>query len=209
MFHTHVQPGPTVVKWRSCLVFIQGLGSYGQAVHCCHACVQVVHWYLWGKFLPVIHWQSPRVKIPFFFLHQGQTQPKVESLPYRNTKQSPTWALIIRLFLSKSKWDSVKMLKMRPHLGQYVTNLLVWICEIYCFSEEGSLQFPKIDGYLPVSLSVIHVIYLNFNSFPLVFQVLSHTTQQSLHYFVLHIIVPVFISSSFSRWMCLSVVFCL
>lgn len=149
------------------------------------------------------------VNIPFFFLHQGQTQPKVESLPYGNTKQSPTWALITRLFLSKSKWDSVKMLKVRPHLGQYVTNLLVWICEIHCFSEEGSLQFPKIDGYLPVSLPGIHVIYLNFNSFPHVFWVLSCTTQQSLHYFVWHTIVHVFISSSFSSWMCLSVIFCL
>lgn len=67
------------------------------------------------------------------------------------------------------------MLKMGPHLGQYVTNLLVWICEIHCFSEEWSLQFPKLDCYLPVSQPVIHVINLNLNSLPLVFQVLSCT----------------------------------
>lgn len=122
---------------------------------------------------------------------------------------APTWALITELFLCKSKRHSVKMLKMRPHLGQYVTNLLVWICEIRCFSEEWSLQFPKPDCYLPVSHPVIHVIYLNFNSLPLVFQVLSHTTHQSLYYFILRTIVHVFISTSFPSWMCLSVTFCL
>lgn len=158
--------------------FHTGLRGYGQAVPCCHACVQIPPSYLRGNFLPVIHWQSPKVNIPFFFLHWGQTQPKVESLPDGNTKQSPTWALITRLFLCKSKRDSVKMLKMRHRLRQYVTNLLVWICEIHCFSEEWSLQFPKPHCYLPVSQPVIHVVYLNFHFFPLVFQVLSHTTQQ-------------------------------
>lgn len=164
---------------------------------------------MWGKFLPVIHWQSPKVNIPIFFLHWGQTQPKVESLPYGNTKQSPTWALITKLFLSKSQWDSVKMVKMGLHLEQCVTNLLVWICEIHCFSEEWSLQFPKPDYYLPVSQPVIHVIYLNLNSLPFVFQVLSRTTQQSLYYCILHTIVHVFISPSFSSWICPSVTFCL
>lgn len=48
------------------------------------------------------------------------------------------------------------------------------------------LQFPKPDCYLPVSQPVTHVISLNFNSLSLAFQVLSHTTQQSLYYFILH-----------------------
>lgn len=40
---------------------------------------------------------------------------------------------------TQTEQDSVKMLKARPHVGQYVTNLLVWICEIHFFSEEWSL----------------------------------------------------------------------
>lgn len=59
------------------------------------------------------------------------------------------------------------MLKVRPHLGQYFANWLVWICEIHFFSEEWSLQLPKPDHHLPVSQPVIHVSYQILIPFPL------------------------------------------
>lgn len=139
-----------------------GLGGFGQAVPCCHACVSSPPLTRGREVSPC----NPLVNIPFFFLHWGQTQPKVESVPCGNTKQSPSGALIRRWFLCKSKQDSVKMLKARPHLGQYVTNLLVWTCEIHFFSDEWNLQLPKPDHSLPVSQPVFHVSCLNFNFLP-------------------------------------------
>lgn len=93
----------------------------------------VLHWHVGGRFSPVICWKPPEVNTPSFLLQQGQMQPKVESLSYGNTKQSPSQAVIRRLFLGKSEQDSVKMLKAKPHLWPYGTNLLVWICEIHFF----------------------------------------------------------------------------
>lgn len=104
------------------------------------------------------------------------------------------------------------MLKAKPHLWPYGTNLLVWICEIHFFRQECCLQLPKLDPYLLVSQPVIHVSYiliLDFNSLPLIFQVLSCIAEQRLCYFHLHSVAHVFISPSFSSSMFLNRTFCL